>query len=78
MPRFDYLASPDTSRRKARKAEKKARRAREEGSADPVTAVRVRRETVRAVARELRHAGDQDVDGLVETLLLAWLRDRAR
>ncbi|GHF30552.1 hypothetical protein HNQ07_000707 [Deinococcus metalli] len=78
MTRFDYLAGPDKPRKKDRKSAKKAGRARDDGGADPVEAVQVRRDTVRAVARELRHAQVGTVDDLVETLLLAWLRDRAR
>ncbi len=40
-------------------------------------AVYVRKETVRAVWREVKKEGGESVSELVEDLLLRWLRERA-
>lgn len=74
MPRFDYL---DGQKKKGKKAAPAARRKGESG--ERVEVVYIRRETLRAVWREVRHDGDpaESVSELVEDLLLAWLRDRA-
>lgn len=45
-------------------------------TAERVEAVYVRKETVRAVWREVKRGGGESVSELVEDLLLRWLRER--
>ncbi|WP_295818688.1 hypothetical protein [uncultured Deinococcus sp.] len=98
MSRFTYLDSAKKKgkgRKKAAKAERRARRHAPEDSArtpvpgpqdetaglaraDAPVTVYVRRETVRAVWREVKQDGGESVSELVEDLLLAWLRERTR
>ena len=46
-------------------------------TAERLEAVYVRKETVRAVWREVKKDGGESVSELVEDLLLKWLRERA-
>jgi hypothetical protein len=46
-------------------------------TAERVEAVYVRKETVRAVWRQVKAEGGESVSELVEDLLLRWLRERA-
>ncbi|MBZ9751076.1 hypothetical protein GO986_21250 [Deinococcus sp. HMF7620] len=78
MGRFDYLSKT------GKKAKKEAGRkvtpapdARRTHAPDPVEAVYLRRETVRAVSRALKKGGGESVEELAEDLLLAWLRARS-
>ena len=75
-------------KKKARKAlkklKKKAARAlppepagRRGETTERVEAVYLRKETVRAVWREVKKDGGESVSELVEDLLLRWLRERA-
>lgn len=79
MGRFDYLDRQPKkgSRSKRREAAPKGRPKGESG--ERVEIVYIRKETLRAVWREVRNDGDpaESVSELVEDLLLAWLRDRA-
>lgn len=87
MARFSYLDSPARAGKKGRKRRKDGARktapapdGRGRGeSEERVEIVYIRKETVRAVWREVRNDGDpaESVSELVEDLLLAWLRDRA-
>lgn len=79
-------------RKKAAKAERRKRREPADDTkvpapatetagrsrADAPVTVYVRRETVRAVWREVKQDGGESVSELVEDLLLAWLRERTR
>ena len=78
-------------KKKARKAKKALKKLRKKAAltlvAEPVgrrgettervEAVYVRKETVRAVWREVKKEGGESVSELVEDLLLRWLRERA-
>ncbi|SEJ00287.1 hypothetical protein SAMN04488058_10369 [Deinococcus reticulitermitis] len=86
MGRFDYLAERGKQdEKKAGKAGKKkaskktpAPDGRRRGeSEERVEAVYVRKETVRAVWRQVKKEGGESVSELVEDLLLRWLRGRA-
>ncbi len=83
MARFEYLdRKPKKKRKKAglRKAAPDAGGGPRKGeSEERVEVVYIRKETVRAVWREVRNDGDpaESVSELVEDLLLAWLRERA-
>ena len=81
MGRFDYLEDkPGKSAGKGRKRGKGAPApdGRGKGSNEErVEAVYVRKETVRAVWREVKADGGESVSELVEDLLLRWLRERA-
>lgn len=90
MGRFDYLegAAGAGGKKKAKKAlkklKKKAARAlppepagRRGETTERVEAVYLRKETVRAVWREVKKEGGESVSELVEDLLLRWLRERA-
>ncbi|MFC5849057.1 hypothetical protein [Deinococcus petrolearius] len=93
MERFGDLAAASgkdekKGGKKARKAlkklKKKARRAllpepagRRGETTERVEAVYIRKETVRAVWREVKKDGGESVSELVEDLLLRWLRERA-
>lgn len=83
MARFEYLtAEKKDSRKKSGKPGKKAKKtpAPDESrgkSEERVEAVYVRKETVRAVWREVKKEGGESVSELVEDLLLRWLRERA-
>jgi hypothetical protein len=74
MARFDYLKGKPVKAKKV-KAAPAPDQARGE-TQERVEAVYVRRETVRAVWREVKKAGGESVSELVEDLLLAWLRER--
>lgn len=76
------------ARKKAKKALKKLRKkaarelppepaGRRGETTERVEAVYIRKETVRAVWREVKKDGGESVSELVEDLLLRWLRDRA-
>ncbi|MDV6375307.1 hypothetical protein [Deinococcus arenicola] len=82
MARFDYL---DDQPKKKGKKTKILKAVPEPGgrskgeSGERVEVVYIRKETLRAVWREVRRDGDtaESVSELVEDLLLAWLRERA-
>ena len=83
MGRFDYLAS-GKKKKKGKKARLRKATPAPDGrckgeSGERVEVVYIRKETLRAVWREVRRDGDpaESVSELVEDLLLAWLRDRA-
>lgn len=78
MGRFDYLGPAGRGERKVRGRKltpEPAGRLPGE-TAERVEAVYVRRETVRAVWRQVKRDGGESVSELVEDLLLAWLRSR--
>jgi hypothetical protein len=80
MARFAYLEGKKSPKKaKLRKATPEPDGRRRGETEERVEAIYVRKETVRAVWREVK--GDRDpaesVSELVEDLLLAWLRDRA-
>jgi len=77
--RFDYL-DINTKGGKNRKARKSAPAPDESrtGGTERLEAVYLRKETVRAVWRQVRDDGGESVSELVEDLLLAWLRERQR
>jgi len=85
MARFDYLKEAGKGKKKADKSSKKPSTAtapepdgrRKGETAERVEAVYVRKETVRAVWREVKRGGGESVSELVEDLLLRWLRERA-
>jgi hypothetical protein len=86
MARFDYLKDAGKAKKKAEKPSKKAKTTaiapepdgrRKGETAERVEAVYVRKETVRAVWREVKRGGGESVSELVEDLLLRWLRERA-
>lgn len=86
MARFDYLKEAGKGQKKPAKLSKKAKGTatapepdgRHKGeTAERVEAVYVRKETVRAVWREVKRNGGESVSELVEDLLLRWLRERA-
>lgn len=79
MARFEYLTGDKKAKGKAGKKAKKtpAPDERRGASEERVEAVYVRKETVRAVWREVKKEGGESVSELVEDLLLRWLRDRA-
>ncbi|UQN06192.1 hypothetical protein [Deinococcus sp. QL22] len=91
MARFDYLKEANKGNKKAAKRPKQAKSAaitapvsvvpepagpRKGETAERVEAVYVRKETVRAVWREVKRGGGESVSELVEDLLLRWLRER--
>lgn len=81
MGRFDYLDSKKADgkkKKKARKVRKPAPEERPKGETlERVEVVYIRKETVRAVWRQVKKDGGESVSELVEDLLLQWLRDRA-
>lgn len=82
MARFDYLEPRPQKKGKDAKKPKKVTpepdgRGRGE-TIERVEPVYVRKETVRAVWREVKKSGGESVSELVEELLLRWLRDRTR
>ncbi|WP_019009866.1 hypothetical protein [Deinococcus aquatilis] len=85
MARFDYLKEAGKGKKKAGKSPKKPSTTvapepdgrRKGETAERVEAVYVRKETVRAVWREVKRGGGESVSELVEDLLLRWLRERA-
>lgn len=78
MGRFEYLAGKKKSQKSGKKAKKTpAPDGRRGASEERVEAVYVRKETVRAVWREVKKEGGESVSELVEDLLLQWLRERA-
>ncbi|GGM07356.1 hypothetical protein [Deinococcus aerophilus] len=81
MARFAYLDGKKGGRKQAklRKATPEPDGRRKGETEERVEAIYVRKETVRAVWREVKGDGDpaESVSELVEDLLLAWLRDRA-
>lgn len=89
MGRFGYLeeSGAKPGKAKAKKSTKKGTRAskktpapdgrRRGESEERVEPVYVRKETVRAVWREVKKDGGESVSELVEDLLLGWLRERA-
>ena len=75
-PRFSYLK--DAGRKaEGRKASPSPDGRRKGETSDRLEPVYVRKETVRAVWREVKKDGGESVSELVEDLLLMWLRDRA-
>lgn len=82
MPRFDYLDGQPAKKGKKvrlRKATPEPDGRHKGESGERVEVVYIRKETLRAVWREVRRDGDtaESVSELVEDLLLAWLRERA-
>ncbi|MFK7603157.1 hypothetical protein ACI3L1_13200 [Deinococcus sp. SM5_A1] len=81
MARFDYLdGKPKKGRKTSLRKTTPAPDGRRKGeSGERVEIVYIRKETLRAVWREVRRDGDtaESVSELVEDLLLAWLRERA-
>jgi hypothetical protein len=84
MARFDYLDSSNGKKKSDRKAGRREATPATDGrrrgeSSERVEVVYIRKETLRAVWREVRNDGDpaESVSELVEDLLLAWLRERA-
>ncbi|CAM3260233.1 CopG family transcriptional regulator [Deinococcus saxicola] len=81
MARFDYLDGKPKKGKKAglRKATPAPDGRHKGESGERVEVVYIRKETLRAVWREVRRDGDtaESVSELVEDLLLAWLRERA-
>ena len=77
--RFDYLEKAAKGNKKgtARKSAPAPDESRN-GGVERLEAVYLRRETVRAVWRQVRAEGGESVSELVEDLLLAWLRERQR
>lgn len=78
MGRFSYLrgkSGGDKAPKKKAAGDTPVTRPKGE-TQERVEAVYVRRETVRAVWREVKAEGGESVSELVEDLLLAWLRDR--
>ncbi|MFD1730446.1 hypothetical protein ACFSC4_04080 [Deinococcus malanensis] len=63
--------------RRGRKASPAPDGRRKGETSDRLEPVYVRKETVRAVWREVKKDGGESVSELVEDLLLMWLRDRA-
>ncbi|GGR83753.1 hypothetical protein [Deinococcus sedimenti] len=79
MGRFDYLKKADRAAKKGNVL--KSAPAPDEsrtGGTERLEAVYLRKETVRAVWRQVRDDGGESVSELVEDLLLAWLRERQR
>ena len=85
--RFDYLEKAGKKGEKGGKRKVKAAtpspstdesRDRDRADSEQVAPVYVRRETVRAVWREVKRDGGESLSELVEDLLLAWLRGRTR
>lgn len=77
--RFKYLEAglePKKEPKKAKKADKPKKKAK--GAPGEPVSVYLRRETVRAVWREVKQDGGESVSELVEDLLGAWLRGRAK
>ncbi|AAF11248.1 hypothetical protein E5E91_08675 [Deinococcus radiodurans R1 = ATCC 13939 = DSM 20539] len=79
MARFAYLTDDGKAKKsKKKKSAKKTPapdgRGQNEERVEPVY---VRKETVRAVWREVKKEGGESVSELVEDLLLQWLRERA-
>ena len=81
MGRFVYLDDqPKKGKKTSRRGNHPAPDDRRKGeSGERVEVVYIRKETLRAVWREVRNDGDpaESVSELVEDLLLAWLRERA-
>ncbi|PTA69731.1 hypothetical protein [Deinococcus arcticus] len=73
MGRFDYLKE-GRKVGKARKVTPEPDRRRTQAAGEPLEPVYVRRETVRAVWKQVKKEGGESVSELVEDLLLAWLR----
>lgn len=87
--RFGYLEKPAKKDKKSKKTRRqlpekvalpRTDASRERGRADEedVATIYVRRETIRAVWREVKSDGGENLSELVEDLLLAWLRERTR
>ncbi|ACO46085.1 hypothetical protein DEDE109153_01895 [Deinococcus deserti] len=75
-PRFAYLQ--DAGRKAEGRKVSPAPDGRRNGdTSERLEPVYVRKETVRAVWREIKKDGGESVSELVEDLLLMWLRDRA-
>lgn len=77
--RFDYLDRNGKGGKKG--GVRKSAPAPDEsrvGGTERLEAVYLRKETVRAVWRQVRADGGESVSELVEDLLLAWLRERQR
>lgn len=77
MARFDYLGSEATKKKKSQKKTPAPDGSRKGETQERVEAVYLRKETVRAVWREVKKDGGESVSELVEDLLLKWLRERA-
>lgn len=76
MPRFEYLGK-NKKKTKGKKATLEPDGHKKGQSEERVEAVYVRKETVRAVWREIKADGGESVSELVEDLLLGWLKERA-
>ena len=81
MSRFEYLTENGKKSKKDKKNKSAKKTPAPDGrrgaSEERVEAVYVRKETVRAVWREVKKEGGESVSELVEDLLLQWLRERA-
>ena len=77
MARFEYLKGEKSQRKSGKKLKTPAPDESRGKSEERVEAVYVRKETVRAVWREVKKEGGESVSELVEDLLLRWLRERA-
>ncbi|MFC6617314.1 hypothetical protein [Deinococcus radiophilus] len=80
MSRFDYLeqAGAVKAGKKKKKSGKKAGKVQQEqpeAEQPQLEVVYVRRETVRAVWRELKEGGGESLSELVDDLLLNWLQE---
>ncbi|MFC4636806.1 hypothetical protein [Deinococcus hohokamensis] len=76
--RFKYLLSaPGTEQATGRKLTPAPDGRRKGETAERLEAVYLRKETVRAVWREVKKDGGESVSELVEDLLLLWLRGRS-
>ena len=73
--RFDYLDGKKKTKPTKKTPAPDGRHKGETG--ERVEPVYVRKETVRAVWREVKKDGGESVSELVEDLLLRWLRERA-
>ncbi|MBZ9711983.1 hypothetical protein [Deinococcus multiflagellatus] len=75
MGRFDYLTEGQKAG-KRRKVTPEPDGRRTQAAGEPLEPVYLRRETVRAVWKQVKKDGGESVSELVEDLLLAWLRAR--
>lgn len=77
MARFDYLDKKKKKGKQGKKAAPEPDGRKKGETSERVEVVYLRRETVRAVWREVKKDGGESVSELVEDLLLQWLRTRA-
>ncbi|WP_284104335.1 hypothetical protein [Deinococcus sp. 43] len=76
--RFDYLDRNGKGGKKGGARKSAPADESRVGGTERLEAVYLRKETVRAVWRQVRVDGGESVSELVEDLLLAWLRERQR